>query len=232
MAEMEIHWKEEHEMLVQKSLEDARSGDDVYANEIKELRQSLDEAIEKSTAVQADLLQAEQCRDDFVSKNEQLSNDLQDAQRQYQQISIDDERLVKDCDAAKAESRALDLELSVVQNTLQEKETEVARLSELNESQAADFDQEKMKLDDEIVGATVLIQNLMNQLETDSNADDVASKEHERKLSEAAQKIVGLSDDVETLQNDKHQIQGSLGICEVEKVAAQSKNQDLLEKLQ
>ena len=41
-----------------------------------------------------------------------------------------------------------------------------------------------------------------------------------------------MSDDVETLQNDKHQIQGSLGICEVEKVAAQSKNQDLLEKLE
>ena len=94
MAEKEIHWKEEHEMLVQKSLEDARSGDDGHPTEIKELRQSLDEAIEKSTVLQADLLQAEQCRDDFVSQNEQLSNDLQDAQRQYQQISIDDERLV------------------------------------------------------------------------------------------------------------------------------------------
>ena len=122
------------------------------------------------------------------TSNYPTTSDLQDAQRQYQQISIDDERLVKDYDAAKAESRALDLELSVVQNTLQEKETEVARLSELNESQAADFDQEKMKLDDEIVGATVLIQNLMNQLETDSNADDVASKEHERKLSRLLRK--------------------------------------------
>ena len=90
---MEIHWKEEHEMFVQKSLEDARSGKNGHANEIKELRQSLDEAIEKSTVLQADLLQAEHCRDDFVSQSEQLSVT---AERESQQQKEREKRLLED----------------------------------------------------------------------------------------------------------------------------------------
>lgn len=210
-------------------------------SDLEKLESNLQEAVDRSTSLEAELKELHEERDGLRQENERLSNELQDVSHHYREVSSQHEKTMQECDEAKTDLLALDLELSGIRSSLQEKEAELVRLADVQETQGFQWNKEKTDLQEEIVGAKALIQSLMGQLEdvkADNDEDqdqdrvEAVAKEYEGRLAQAAEEISELKHRVQALDEEKKSIHDSLEECEMERDEIKRKNEQLLTSLE
>jgi len=200
---------------------DSSAKTSIVENNLEQIQHCLFEATEKSSVLNSELQQSQKCNSDLRSQHESLSRELKDGDNKIQELTCTNERLNADCNTVITESQALRLQLSELQRSTQSK---VAHLSKLNEQQEAEFDNENMKLEEQITDSNFLIQNLMKKLETNSNE---SSEAHEQRLAKVLDDLATMELDAKTLQSEKEHMQDLFETCENERNALAGDNEIL-----